>query len=77
MMDRTGYNKPSPGYAQHDNTAYQQAQNKANAPQPVTKKEVQISQTTKEKADAAKEYIESKLPLKTHDLYQLREIFEA
>jgi len=59
-MDRTGYNKPNPGYAQADNAGYQQTQSKGNIAQPATKKEVQISQTTKEKADAAKEYIESK-----------------
>ncbi len=57
MMDRGGYNKPNPGYAQQE---YQQAQNRAPAPQTAVKKEVQISQAAKEKADAAKEYIESK-----------------
>lgn len=53
---RAAYNKPATANAQADNGAGQ----RGNVPQQAVKKEVQISQTTKEKADAAKEYIESK-----------------
>ena len=59
MDQRSGYNKAGPGYGHNDNSPYNQAQKQAAAAQPVAKKEVQISQNTKEKADAAKEYIES------------------
>ena len=56
-------NKPATANTQGDNGAIQQ---RANAAAQQSKpKEVQISQTTKEKADAAKEYIESNFPL-TH-----------
>jgi len=59
MDQRSGYNRPQPGYGHADNAGYQQNQGRNPAPQPVPKKEVQISQTAKEKAEAAKEFIES------------------
>lgn len=63
MDQRPGSAKPQPGYAQGDNAA---GQNKnAPAQQPV-KKEVQVSQTTKERAEAAKEFIESTFRLRVY-----------
>ena len=66
MDPRQGYKQGNQNYQHGDNYHGQQAPQKTNAPQPVQKREIQISQTTKEKAEAAKAYIESNpIPLIT------------
>ncbi len=59
MDPRQGNYKANQNYQQADNYNNQQASQKNVTPQPMPKKELQISQTTKEKAEAAKAYIES------------------
>lgn len=52
---RAAYNKPTTPYTRED----QQGQSKPGAVQAPVKKEIQISSSTKERAEAAKDYIES------------------
>jgi hypothetical protein len=60
MDPRQAYNKPGANYQQADNYQAQQMQQKTNnTPQPMPKREIQVSQATKEKAEQAKAYIES------------------
>jgi hypothetical protein len=65
MDQRQGYPKGNQNYQQADNYHNQQNQQKTTTTQPMPKKELQISQATKEKAEAAKAYIESKIVSKT------------
>lgn len=53
---RAAYNKPTTPYTRGED---QQGQPKPGAPQAPVKKEIQISSQTKERAEAAKDYIES------------------
>jgi len=77
MDQRSGYNRPQAGYGHGDNANYQQTQGRTNAPQPVQKKEVQISQTAKEKAEAAKEFIEKRYSRLKQEEEERRENWDA
>ena len=64
MDQRPGYSKPNPNYGQADNYGNQQTQSRNNLqanPQPTAAKK-EISQSTKEKVEAAKAILESQYP---------------
>lgn len=58
-QQRTGYNRPNAPTAQGQADSSQQGTPENNFAQYVARREIQISQTTKDKAEAAREFIES------------------
>jgi serine/threonine kinase 38 len=76
MDPRQAYAKGNANYQQADDRNNQMAQQKTTTPQPMPKREVQISQSTKEKADAAKAYIERKYSKLKQEEEEKRENWE-
>jgi len=77
MDPRQAYNKPGANYQQADNYQAQQMQQKTNnTPQPMPKREIQVSQATKEKAEQAKAYIERKYSKLKQEEEEKRENWE-